>query len=127
MDLARVILLAVEQSKDDEPASIRFNTDRSDLEVSHHVRILAEAGLIHALEARHLEGASRWRPHALTWQGHEFLDLIRSDALWARIKQTMNRTGGLNFALLKDIAMQEARKNVPHSISYESDRLHFSS
>jgi hypothetical protein len=127
MDLARMILLAIERRGEDEPAAIRFDDRCSETALSEHTRLLVEAGLIHALEARHGEGYSRWQPQSLTWAGHDFLDLIRSDAAWEHIKQIMKRTGGFNFALLTEVAMHEARKHVHHEVSYVSDRMHFAS
>ncbi|POY44102.1 hypothetical protein C3007_07230 [Avibacterium gallinarum] len=40
--------------------------------------------------------------HKLTWQGHEFLDKIRNDTAWNKIKQTIKTKGiDLSFEAIK--------------------------
>ncbi|MEX0346363.1 MAG: DUF2513 domain-containing protein [Rhizobiaceae bacterium] len=112
MELARLILLAIEQSDDDEPASIQLPTDRyDDLHISLHVRLLYEANLIHAIETtRGFNSSSAWIPHSLTWQGHEFLDVVRLDAIWENLKLEEAKFGGdLPFVVLFDLALNEVR------------------
>lgn len=62
-------------------------------EANYHLWLLLEAGLI--------EGncAGKPGPHttliccgvAVTWKGHEFLDMVRSNKAWNRIKQWLNK------------------------------------
>ena len=115
MELARLILLAIEQSDDDEPASIRLPTDKyDDLHISLHVRLLHEANLIHAIETtRGFNSSSAWIPHSLTWQGHEFLDVIRLDVIWEILKLEEAKFGGdLPFAVSFDLALNKVREMV---------------
>ncbi len=124
MDLARDILLAIEQSNDEDPSSIRLPTNASDVQLSQHVRLLFEAGLIQAVKGSN-PGLERWQPRALTWAGYDFLDLIRSDAVWAMVKQTAARAGGFNSEILKEIGLREARKHIPHEFAGARDSLHY--
>ncbi len=115
MDLARLILLAIEQSDDDEPASIQLPTDQyDDLHISLHVRLLHEANLIHAIEStRGFNSSSAWIPHSLTWQGHEFLDVVRLGEIWENLKMEEAKFGGdLPFGVLFDLALNEVRSRV---------------
>lgn len=114
LDLARKILLAIEASKDDEPASIRLPMrEYDDLHLSHHVRLLMEAGLIHAIETHRIEPGLAWTPHMLTWQGHDFLDAIRDDAVWDKIKAKFADHGGdLPSDIIYEIALDEARRKI---------------
>lgn len=95
MDLARKILFAIEKSTDDMNSSIQLPDDEYDtLHISHHVRLLKEGGLIHAIEASHsLHASIAWVPHSLTWQGHDFLDLIRDPQIWNEIIAVQDRFG----------------------------------
>ena len=61
-------------------------------DVNYHLWLLIDAGLI--------EGTCAGKPgtgttllccgQALTWKGHEFLDTVRSDTAWNRIKKWLN-------------------------------------
>ena len=63
--------------------------------INYHLWLLLDAGLI--------EGACAGKPgrgttllccgQALTWKGHEFLDTVRSDTAWNRIKRWLNEEG----------------------------------
>ncbi len=107
MDLARQILFAIEESNQDPIGWISIKIpDRDARDVSYHVQILSEAGLI---EARDLSSKSgyEWKPTRLTWYGHEFLDAARSDTLWERAKAlTLKETGGLSLDFLKATLIQ---------------------
>ena len=85
LDLIRLILLETE--KNDQPMqSVRISAEGfSDQEVSYHVRLLHEAGYVHANNMSHLRGIA-WYPKSLTWAGHEFLDATRNGTVWNQVK-----------------------------------------
>ena len=42
----------------------------------------------------------------LTWEGHEFLDSIRNDTVWKKIKDTVKEKGvQLSYEILKALAV----------------------
>ena len=103
MDLARLILAKVEDDPDaDGLGSRKLSVEgRSDQEVTYHVQLLDEAGLVTMEEMRTSSGLV-CLPRRLTWQGHEFLEAARSDTLWQKAKKiTVEKTGGLGFEFLK--------------------------
>lgn len=109
LDLSRIILFAIEK---DEKATghgfISLNIDGySEEQISYHVQLLQEAGLI---EAKNWSSQSsfQWVPSRLTWQGHEFLDSARSDNLWSKAKEEMKNIGSFSFQLLLDILLDLA-------------------
>ncbi|WP_165784518.1 DUF2513 domain-containing protein [Zhengella mangrovi] len=115
MNLARKILFAIEASRDDTQASIRLPVDDYDtLHISHHIQLLKEGGLIHAIESTHtLNASTSWKPHSLTWKGHDFLNLIRDDATWEAIKDEEARLGGdLPSDLIAETAQSIMRKRL---------------
>jgi len=94
LDLIREIMLKIEadQKPDGHPKRIEI-ADCSADEISYHIGLLAEAGLIHAAT---LSGDDRREHYAtgLTWQGHEFLDAIRDNNAWNRIKTKLANVAG---------------------------------
>lgn len=96
MDLVRQILFSLEEMPDHNlhPVAIEGKTPT---EVSFHLRIMEEAGLVRLPQnAGSLGKASI---HAtLKWDGYEFLDKARKDTIWAKAKDhAMNVTGGLSL------------------------------
>jgi hypothetical protein len=63
-------------------------------EVSCHMLLLKEAGLIEAVCRGEGPGKKpecvAWR---LTWQGYELLDVLRSKSLWKRLKEYLGKAG----------------------------------
>ena len=94
--------------------------------VQHHLRLLVEAGFVRGVgETR--EGAVSVR---LTWQGYEFLELIREDDVWARIRTYVTeKTHGLNVDVLKSVlshysmnAVTDERWRVEHTPDPPNER-----
>ena len=113
MDLVRDILLAVEEHDDDRFRPLELDIpDRPQPEVSYHVMLLADAGLIDAAD---LSSPNRldWRPRRLTWAGHEFLEVARNNSIWSRAKQRVTQsTDGLAFDLLKSVLLALAKESL---------------
>lgn len=97
-ELIRVILLKIE-----ELPSINDTLESTDLEgtnndlVAYHMELLISAGLIVGA-CRTAVGAPWCYASQLTWDGHEFLDAIRRDTTWNKIKETA-REKGLDLTL----------------------------
>jgi hypothetical protein len=103
MDLIRQILMNLEENEDSHGNHcVDLEIDgRSPLEVSYHVMLLHEAGLIEARDASDGEGLA-WDPMRLTWEGHEFLEQAKQDGLWRKAKKLVVEKGvGLSFDVLK--------------------------
>ncbi len=111
MDLARQILFAIEDNDEAPGGWIDLSIpNRSDEEVSYHVKILKDAGLIEAID---LSSSTSFdcKPQRLTWYGHEFLEAARSDTLWERAKtEVMKQTSGLSLELLKMVLIESAKQ-----------------
>ncbi|MCW9733742.1 DUF2513 domain-containing protein [Avibacterium sp. 20-15] len=88
-ELIRKILLKLEQKVDDTPLDSESIKGFPPAVVEYHYQLLKQSQLIDA-------------QHKLTWQGHEFLDKIRSDTAWNKIKQTIKAKGiNLSFEAIK--------------------------
>jgi hypothetical protein len=115
MDLVRTILLRIESSSSGW-ASSPFNiAGFTPEQVGYHAHIMKEDGLIEAVDVTTFESKSpEAMPTALTWKGHEFLDLARDQKRWNLAKATISRVGSapvsvwmkvLNDLVLKDLGV----------------------
>ena len=112
MDLVRRILLIVEE-EGPKPGGISINLqpDHSSEEVHYHLSKIKEAGLIKAIEM-HFRQGSVYQPTELTWEGHMFLDDVRSELLWEKAKKlVLKKAGTLSLEMLK-VALKEVAKQV---------------
>lgn len=103
MDLARNILFKIEEySESNGWVKIKME-DYSQEEISYHIKLLFQAGLI---EADNLtdSGGFEWKAKSLTWKGHEFLEAARNNTRWNDAKKfILEKGGGLTFDILKTV------------------------
>lgn len=115
MDLVRSILIAIEASDNDPSRWIKdldLCGDHRPEEVTSHLLLLHEAGLIEGQVLNTLDGVD-YRVKRLTWEGHEFLDAARDDNLWKRGRdKVLKEVGALPFELLKAVLFQLAKKEL---------------
>jgi hypothetical protein len=95
MDLVRTILLRLESSPSGwAPGDLGIKS-YSDEEIGYHAHIMMEDDLIKASNSTHLGSKGpQATPRALTWKGHEFLDLARDQDRWNRAKAIIAKVGG---------------------------------
>jgi hypothetical protein len=104
MELVRKILFALESSQQNA-AFAGYNDDT----VKYHQALVIEAGLAVGSSLKSGTG-NREVPTAvmltkLTWAGHEFLDTVRNDTVWAKTKQTFASKGlDMTLDLVKSVA-----------------------
>lgn len=115
MDLARSIMLALEESPGPDLVDTYIEVyvkGHTPEEISYHVMLLHEAGLIKALDASSF-GIDNWKPERLTWEGHEFLESSRDEGIWKKAKKIMvEKAGGITFEALKQVLIQLAKDAV---------------
>lgn len=106
-DTIREILLETEKLQPDQTLSLNnFSSERA-FEISYHVEILDEAGILYANMSQTLAGGPThfhvWR---LTWDGHEFLDSIKNKSMWDKTKYYISDKGGsMTFDVIKGVAV----------------------
>ena len=112
MDLVRKILIELEK--------LPYSSGFVDLpiegyspdEVSYHVMLLSETGLIEAIDLSTLSGP-HWAPIRLTWSGHEFVEASRDENRWEKAKNIMKEKGsGFAFGVLQNLLVQLMTKAV---------------
>ena len=106
-DTIREILSKLEEAT---PEQVKINLmhfpQEKAFEISYHMELLLDAGLVKGEMRKEL----RVRPqdfivYSLTWQGHEFLDTIRSDTVWQNTKKSFQQNSiSMTFDLIKSVA-----------------------
>ena len=110
-DLMRLILMDVEDKCDGKrPVEIDLSdADYSAEQVSYHVRQLHDSGYVRGqiVGGRIGPEPGRWVVFDLTSSGHDFLEAIRSNAVWNTIKARL-QSNGLTVALdtIKKLAIK---------------------
>lgn len=78
-------------------------------QVQYHLDLLKEAGLIDVGGRGSLES---FMFRKLTWTGHDFLDSVRDDKIWAMTKRGAEAAGGFTMALLAELAKGLVKKQI---------------
>lgn len=106
-DLVRLILIALDDAPDDQ-LQLEFGiAGYESLTVNYQLLRLFEAGLISGeAEKTKTRRLIRVFPNSLTWDGHEFLDVIRDPKRWEAVKEKAAGVGGaVGLDLLKKLAI----------------------
>ena len=101
-DLIRDILLAVEAHAEPEGLIVLYINNPSAEMISYHVRGLDEAGLLDALDTGGMN-CFKWQPTRLTYEGHEFLNIIRDDEVWELIKTGAEKVSSTSLNLMLEL------------------------
>jgi hypothetical protein len=113
MDLVRDIMLKVESLPAGPPVLYRMG-EVEDLVLLNHLEMLIEAGLVRGKISR--SQGSRGDVigiSTLTWEGHEWIDVVRDSQVWDETKTTLLESGGaLSFELTKAVATRILRLRV---------------
>lgn len=92
MDLIRKVVLAAEAG----PQFPEFDGYTKD-EIKYHQMLAIEAGLlkglIHRDSRRHTEIPAVVIIKDVTWEGHDFIQAIRDDASWGKVKKFLADSG----------------------------------
>src|SRR6476620_9997744 len=105
MDLVREIMLKIEALPPGPPVLYRVG-EVEDLVLLGHLEMLIEAGLVRGKISRS-QGARGdvIGISTLTWEGHEWIEIVRDPRVWEETKATLRENGGaLSFELTKAVA-----------------------
>lgn len=81
-------------------------------EITYHVMLLNEAGLINAFDFSSDEFPD-WRPSHVTWAGHEFINVARDSGRWNKAKALVKeKGGGIVFEVLKQVLLTQFKTHV---------------
>lgn len=108
MDLLRNILLSLE--KDSNPFLDVYAEDNED--IYRHVEMLMDAGFIEGTMLPKQDGVTEFEVERLTFAGCEYMDSIRNDKIWHKVKDRLNEVGGAPLEIVKEVAMAEIRQEL---------------
>src|SRR3546814_4265693 len=91
-DLLREILLVIEASPSAELLQLPAFNDHAPPAVRFHVRLLIEARLVHAIPGVQ-RADPNWFALRLSWQGYDYLEIIRDPRIWRLTKKAATKTG----------------------------------
>ena len=116
MDLIRKLLLEIENEKS---IHHEFNPDGvQELVYWYHVDLLENSNLIRGIRVRWSSDGTHYEPFSyglvsLTWQGHDFLDAVRSDSVWKKAKERAQSAGldmqSLTFEVVKSLCVSTVK------------------
>jgi len=110
-DKIREILIKLEEMSPDKGRLRLSDFPPEEAHVySYNVELLIESGLIHGEMSKTVgKQASDFLAIRLTWEGHEFLDAIRSDSVWNKTKSSFIKGGlSMTFDLVKTVSTKIA-------------------
>lgn len=85
MDLVRTILKTCADATEPVDASVFVDETHSMQLIVYHFKIMSDAGLVESDINGTWNGSTiRASVRALTWDGNDFLDAVRSDSLWSK-------------------------------------------
>lgn len=111
MDLVRTILLRLESNPSGQvPRDLGIKGYPPE-EIGYHAHIMSQEGLIEGMDVTNFESSGpEVIPTALTWKGHEFLDLARDLDRWNRAKAIIAKVGSAPISvwmkILGDILLE---------------------
>ena len=85
MDLIRLLLLRVEATDVLEQPDLKIG-GYDVQETDYNLDLMIQAGLINGSGNWSFGGSYNVAIRGLTWEGHDFLDAVRSDSIWRQAK-----------------------------------------
>jgi len=115
MDFVRTLLFAIEARPSHDPFGVQGESvfpEKSVHDVYQHLEQLEGAGFIRVSQRSALhDGTEMWYMVRLTWKGAEFLDDIRADTTWNKVKvEVGKKAGAASAAVLSELARHFARQ-----------------
>jgi hypothetical protein len=105
LDLVRQLMLQIEALPASPPVQYRAD-EVEDSVLLKHLEMLISAGLVAGkISQSHGARGDVISISGLTWEGHEWVEMVRSQALWNEVKTTlMERAGAMTFELTRSVA-----------------------
>lgn len=118
-DLIRKLLFFFEEREAREGTKIAPIDGYDDTAIRYHLVLLHDAGLLRGdiVKSRGTPGLVAVVASDLTWDGHEFLDKIRNDTTWAKIRATIAAKGGSwAFSVVSKVATRYALEAIGNAL-----------
>ena len=111
LELVRQILLAMEAHPHGFAPDAFTIAGYDQDTIGHHVWLMKQGALVTAVDVTCGGDASPTAlPGSITWDGHEFLDAVRNDRVWMKVRTELkDRAITLPFSLIQDLAIKIAK------------------
>lgn len=111
MDLIREILFELEKSEQPLGVEVFTTSTVSKEHVGYNMSLMEQAGLITVSKQPASDDPYYfYRAETITWEGQEFLNDVRDESNWKKLKLTVaKKTGDVSFAVLKSLACSIAQ------------------
>lgn len=107
MDLVRKILFALEKMAPGEIFEFDSLGEVSSAQVNYHLELMSDNNLVRLYDKMRDAASVR-----LTWEGHEFLEAVRDDKRWEKVKAEMSKSGGFVYEMAKAIALDFVEEEI---------------
>ena len=110
-DLVRLLLVFFEEKATPELVQVPPIDGYDELMIKYHLVLLYDAGLLRCepVKSSTSDRVIYVLPFELTWNGHEFLEKIRSETTWKKIRGAIQTKGGaLAFSVIDALATKAA-------------------
>lgn len=100
MEFVRKLLFELERTGPlVHPEQLRWS-EQDTVRAEYYLAILVDSGLVSAVydDRGYI---NHWR---LSWQGHDFIDAVRSDTNWRKVQQVIDKAGGFTLKVLMEVA-----------------------
>lgn len=116
-DCVRDLMLAAEDIPYNENPTMIYFLKNSRLsqyspdDIYYSMEKIVEAGFVKLRRVKTLSGPFDGIFIGITWEGHQFLDSIRSDTVWEKAKEKVKKTiGSTSLQVLSSVAVSIASK-----------------
>lgn len=117
-ELIRKLLMFFEGKQSSEHIEVPPIDGYDALTIKYHLVLLHDAGLLRCEPVRSStsDRVIYVIPFDLTWDGHEFLDKVRNETVWRRIRDVIASKGGsVAFSVVNQLATRFAMDMVHHA------------
>ncbi len=117
-ELIRKLLIFFEEKESSGQVQVPPIDGYNAAAIQYHLVLLHDAGL---LRCEPVKSSTSDRvifviPFDLTWDGHEFLDKVRNESVWRRIREVITSKGGsVAFSVINQLATRFALEAVQHT------------
>lgn len=118
MDLVRHVLMTVERAESEVQIDGLVVDGKWHLAmVAYHVELMSAQGLVDAQVYHAGDAVVGGAVTALTWDGADYLDAIRDDAVWRRTKDVVRKSvGSTTMDVIKQAAVMVATSAIKSSL-----------
>lgn len=114
MSLIRKLLFYFEEAQSTEHEDLPIIEGYDAKLIKYHIFLMYDSNLLQCnpVKSKTTDAILYLTPLNLTWEGTEFLEKIRSDATWNKVKQTIESKGGvLTFSIINQVVDELVQQN----------------